>query len=80
MSTEGSQIMFAFKESELRKDPDFKGSAHELLGLSEYLCPECNAHLKKSGSGFICLNACHLPKHMQKRMHDLMKSVVAKRG
>jgi len=67
--------MLGFKESEAKKDPNFKGSIFERLGFSEYLCPECNAHLKKSGGEYICLNSCHLPKHMQKRMSDMMKEI-----
>ncbi len=67
--------MFNFKESEVKKDPSFQDSIFEELGFSEYLCPECNAHLKKAGSGLICLNACHLPKQMQKSMSNIMKKI-----
>lgn len=71
--------MFGFNENEAIKDPEFKGSIFEKLGLSEYLCPECDAHLKKSSGDLICLNACHLPKHWQKRLSNGMKSVVESR-
>ena len=67
--------MLGFKKSEAKKDSTFKGSIFEKLGLSEYLCPECDAHLKESESDLICLNACHLPKHMQKRMSEMMKAI-----
>ena len=71
--------MLGFNKNEAKKDPDFKGSIFEKLGLSEYICPECTAHLKKSGSQLICLNACHLPKHWQKRLSDGMKSMMEKK-
>jgi len=71
--------MLGFNKDEAKKDSKFKGSIHETLGLSEYLCPECGAHLKESGSELICLNACHLPKHWQKRMSSMMKQVVERR-
>lgn len=32
-----------------------------------YLCPECGAHLSKSG---ICLNACHLTAEQYRRFHN----------
>lgn len=67
--------MLGFKKNEASKDPNFKDSIFEKLGLSEYLCPECDAHLKESGNELICLNACHLPKHIQKRMSDVMKEI-----
>jgi len=70
--------MLGFNKDEAKKDPKFKGSMWEKLGLSEYLCPECSAHLKETGSDLICLNACHLPKHWQKRMGNMMKQVVEK--
>lgn len=72
--------MPGFNKSETLKDPEFKGSIFEKLGLSEYLCPECKAHLKESMGDLICLNACHLPKHWQRRLSTLMKSVVAKQS
>jgi len=66
--------MLGFNISEAKKDPKFKGSLFEKLGLSEYLCPECGAHLKEAASDLICLNACHLPKHWQKRLSDNLKA------
>jgi len=72
--------MFGFNKDEAKKDPNFKGSVFEKLGLSEYTCPECTAHLKESSGDLICLNACHLPKHWQKRMSDTMKPIVENRG
>ena len=70
--------MFGFNKDEVKKDSKFKGSMWEKLELSEYLCPECSAHLKELGNRLICLNACHLPKHWQKRMSNTMKSIVEK--
>lgn len=72
--------MLGFNKSEAIKDPNFKGSIFEKLGLSEYLCPECGAHLKETPSDLICLNSCHLPKHWQKRFNSLINLVVAKKG
>ena len=70
--------MLGFNKDEVRKDSNFKDSIFEKVGLSEYLCPECNAHLKESSGDLICLNACHLPKHWQKRMSNAMSLIVEK--
>jgi len=71
--------MLGFNKDEVGKDLNFKGSIFEKLGLSEYTCPECTAHLKQSGSELICLNACHLPKHWQKRMSNTMKKIAERK-
>jgi len=63
--------MFSFKPDECKIDPNFKGSIFEELGHSKYLCPKCNAHLAKD---MICLNACHLPEHWQKRFAKKMST------
>jgi len=65
--------MLGFKIDEVKEDKDFKGSIFEKLGHSKYMCPECKAHLKEADGELICLNACHLPKHWQKRFSNLMK-------
>lgn len=46
-----------WQNAEKKIDPNFKGSIFEQIGWTEYLCPNCNAHLTQSK---ICLNACHL--------------------
>jgi len=63
------------KEMKLKKDKNFKGSLAEKLGFSEYFCPKCKAHLKKTNDDLICLNACHLPKEWKKDFHNLMKEI-----
>ena len=40
-----------------------------ILGLSKYLCPNCAAHLARSG---ICLNACHLGRMGMARFNAVM--------
>lgn len=52
-------------------DPDFRGSIHQKLGLTDILCPTCGAHCKLSNGELICLNACHLLPDEQEIFHGL---------
>jgi len=74
--------MFGFdvEEDDLKKDKEFEGSICEKLGYSKYLCPNpnCGAHLKESMGELICLNACHLPSHWQKRFSKQMAEISKK--
>lgn len=58
-----------------KTDPNFKGSLFEKLGLSDKLCPTCNAHLAQSG---ICLNACHLTNGQRIRMAMDLETIAKK--
>jgi len=52
-------------------DPNFEGSIHQKLGLSDILCSTCGAHCKVSNGELICLNACHLVSEAQETFHKL---------
>jgi hypothetical protein len=52
-------------------DPDFEGSIHQKLGLSDILCPTCGAHCRLDGDQLICLNACHLVPQALDHFHRL---------
>lgn len=54
----------------LVEDPNDGGA---ILGLSKYLCPNCDAHLAKSG---LCLNACHLGEKGKARFIAIMLGYV----
>jgi hypothetical protein len=56
----------------LKKDEHFKGSFTEKLGFSEFICPECKAHLKDVDGDLICLNGCHMPKQWQDRFTKIV--------
>ena len=71
-------MYFDPKRDDLQIDNDFENSIWKKLEYSKYLCPTCGAHLKESMGSLICLNACHLPVHWQKRFHKKMQDVVAK--
>lgn len=47
-----------------------------LDSLSQWKCPECDAHL--SAEGLICLNACHLSAAQFRRFQDQMRGISAK--
>jgi len=67
--------MFGFKKEDCKIDENFKDSGLKLVGLSEYLCPNCNAHLRDNNGELICLNACHLPKQWQINFNKKMKKI-----
>lgn len=73
--------MFSFdvEQDDLKEDKNFKGSLWEKLEYSKYICPSCGAHLKESMGDLICLNACHLPPHWQKRFNKQMSEIVNRR-
>jgi hypothetical protein len=57
--------MFGFKKEDMKTDEKFKGSIFDKVGMSPYLCPSCEAHLKETDGELICLNGCHLPMQWQ---------------
>lgn len=61
-----------WEEAEKKVDESFAGSIYEELGLTDKLCPVCNAHLTKSG---ICLNACHLGTDGMSKFANMMKII-----
>lgn len=66
-----------WENAEKKVDPDFEGSIHQKLGLTDILCPTCNAHCKVDDHGqLICLNACHLMPDAQVRFHKLWLAIV----
>lgn len=74
----GGRIMLGFEpeKDNLKEDKDFENSIWKKLDYSKYICPTCGAHLKESMGSLICLNACHLPTHWQKRFNRQMQDVV----
>ena len=63
----------------LKENP--KSPMIKLMGYSKYLCPKCNANLKEAeNKDLICLNGCHMPKAMKKRMDRLFISRNGKTG
>ena len=74
--------MFGFEpeKDNLKEDKDFEDGIWKKLGYSKYICPTCGAHLKESRGSLICLNACHLPNHWQKRFNKQMQDVVKQKG
>lgn len=54
----------------MAKDPKFKGSMAEALGLTEDLCPTCHAHLAQNG---LCLNACQLSPESRAKLAQGLK-------
>lgn len=57
-----------------KKDANHKGSIHDKIGLSEWICPHCNAHLSHK---LICLNACHLTAAGLRRFEQEMRTALA---
>ena len=57
-------------------DPNFEGSIHQQLGMSDILCPTCQAHCSLDSDGnLICLNACHLIPESQERFHQVWLAI-----
>lgn len=75
-----TMLGFEPEKDNLKEDKDFEDSIWKKLGYSKYLCPTCSAHLKESMDTLICLNACHLPNHWQKRFNKQMQDVVKQKG
>ncbi|MGZ3862201.1 MAG: hypothetical protein ACXVPN_11805 [Bacteroidia bacterium] len=44
------------------KDPNYKFSLAEYIGLTDWLCPHCNSNLSKVNGKLECVNHCHKNK------------------